>query len=80
MPIADWKDNTVTISWTTTQEWTLEDDFETMAKKLGIKQKDLAKLLDDGETPDVDDIKSWDRLMSVGDMTEETFEINDLTS
>jgi len=80
VPIADWKDNTVTISWTTTQEWTLEDDFETMAKKLGIKQKDLAKLLDDGETPDVDDIKSWDRLMSVGDMTEETFEINDLTS
>lgn len=75
MAIADYKDGNVQITWTVTQEWSLDESFAKVAKILGVTQGTLAKILDGDECLDDhldEDVQS--RLIGAGEMQSEELE------
>lgn len=71
------KDRDVSITFTETIERNLSLGFTKMAKVLGISQKALAEVIDDGEDYEPSE-EAKQRLRVLGDVTDEEFTVDEV--
>lgn len=74
----DYSERNAMISFTVTTEYVLDDDFESVAKAMGVSMKKLAAIIDDGEDYEPSDT-AITRLQKRGTVENEKFDISDIT-